>query len=298
MVIKKPYLLTGGLVPLIENRHKISLGKNTKPALRKLEYDYFSATADFLNGRQELDENGKVKYEWDVQFMSDELIDSQLANLILSSKAGRSVISFDDVYCQDLADGNYHVTRVQNPNKLQERPQLGPRFANADLEDQIAHIRKRYGPEIDVMDIGVFAGDTLSGEIKRFADGGVKIGNIYVMFAGREGIDKIANMGASLKYVQEVDWVDWLEMRDCMGFDGRKVKMEGGKDSPANSFVRYTERPTDWASIPYDVKHHYERLYDSSFKEVQAILASDGIDVSLSQSPKHSLVYDLRIGRR
>ncbi len=296
--MRRPYLLTGGLVPLIKNRHKTSISPYAQEAIRNLEKMYFSATANLLNNRQETREDG-TNYEWEVKFMSDEDIDSGLRRLILKERDTKPMISFDDVYCQDLADGNYHVTRLQDPSKLSDSPQLGPRFANPTLEVQIENIRKTYGEQIDVMDIGVFGGDTLAGEIDRFRKGGVRINNVFVMFAGQEGIQRIAKMDSNLKYVQDVDWIDWLEMRDCVGFDGRKVRMYGEKvDCSQNSFIRYTERSGQWASIPEEVKKHYEALYTSCFDTIKSILACDGVDADLIQSPENELVYNLKVGRK
>jgi hypothetical protein len=191
------------------------------------------------------------------------------------------------------------VTRLQDPNRLTESPQLGPRFANPTLETQVENLRAKFGNEVDVMDIGVFGGDTLAGEINRFAEGGVKIGNIYVMFAGQEGIERIAETGSKLNYVRPVDWVDWLEMRDCVGFDGRKVRMYGeAVDCSRNLFVRYTEKSNSWASIPEEARSQYENMYQDYFQAIKSILACDGIDVKLEKSPEHDLVYDLQIGRK
>ena len=39
---EKTYLLTGGLVPLLENRHKIKLTPKTKDVLRTIEHAYFA----------------------------------------------------------------------------------------------------------------------------------------------------------------------------------------------------------------------------------------------------------------
>jgi len=295
MVNKKPYLLTGGLVPLIENRHNTSLSDTTKAALRQIEQSYFNAVASLLNGREEKDESGNVKYIWDVNFIPDGVIEEDLSDLIEPRRTRRNLISFDDVYCQNLPDGNYHVTRIQDPSKLDENPELGPRFGTPELEVQVADIKRKYGKEIDVMDIGVFGGDTLAGEIKRFKDGGVKIADIYVMFAGKEGIDRIANNGSNLKYVKKVDWIDWLEIRDCMGLDGRKVRMQPGEDNPANLFVRYIERSAKWASIPEDVKHCYESLYLSSFEMIKSILKCDNVSVRLTPSKSHDPAYEFRL---
>lgn len=298
MVITKPYLLTGGLVPLIENRHNLLLRPNTKRAIRDLEKAYSSFIASFLNGRIERDASGKDLYSWEVKFISDEIIDDALGKLIIHSRSGKPLISFDDVYCQNLVDGNYQVTRTQDPNKLDESPKLGPRFDSPDLETQVNFIRDKYGLNIDIMDIGAFGGSTLIPEIKRFRDAGINVGNVYLMFAGKEAIENLRNSNVCLNYVKTFDWIDWLEMRDCMGFDGRKVKMTPGKNNPDNSFVRYLERSNDWASIPLDVKAEYNSLYSSSFNAVKSILAEDRIEVDLRPSADNSLTYDLRIKRK
>jgi hypothetical protein len=218
--------------------------------------------------------------------------------LILDSSSSLPIISFDDVYCQDLASGHYHITRVQNPSNLNEEPRLGPRFNSENLKVQTKNILDRYGSEINIMDIGAFSGSTLIPEIERFRDAGINVKNVYLMFAGQNAIINIRNEGVNLKYAMTFNWIDWLELRDCIGFDGRKVLMDADSKDPQNSFIRYIENSKDWASIPEDVKHHYERLYVDSFDIIKSILACDGINADLSKSPDRELVYDLRIARR
>jgi len=215
MTTKKPYLLTGGLVPLIENRHGISLSESTQDALRKLEQTYFYAAASLLNGRSYIDKTGN-KSEWEVRFVSDGVIEEDLGDLITNNQMDsgnhcsrgsfrpRPLISFDDVYCRDLPNDLYQVTRIQDPKRLHEDPQIGPRFDSPELKDQIKRLKEQYGNQIDLMDIGVYGGQTMSDEIQRFRKYGVDIKNIYVMFAGREGIDKIAALGPSSNMLKKL----------------------------------------------------------------------------------------------
>jgi hypothetical protein len=296
----KPYLLTGGLVPLIENRHKIPLGDNTKEAIRYIERSYSNSIASLLSNRIERDPENNPKFRWEVKFISDITIEEELSGLINSNKSiAQPIVSFDDVYCQNLANVNYHVTRIQNPSNLNEEPKLGSRFSFLDLDTQVENVRRNYGKSIDIMDIGAFGGATLLPEIKRFRDKGVNIENIYLMFVGQEALEKLSNENLNIFYSKTFDWIDWLEIRDCMGFDGRKVPLNPNDlDAPQNSFIRYTEKSKEWASIPEDVKTKYDLLYDSSFNQVREVLASEGIDVSLKPSNQNKLVHHLRIKKK
>jgi len=80
-----------------------------------------------------------------------------------------------------------------------------------------------------------------------------------------------------------------------MGFDGRKVRMKPGERNSENLFVKYIENSESWASIPSDVKHHYEALYDSSFRMIKAALACDNISVRLTRSKLHPNAHEFRI---
>jgi len=294
---KKTYLLTGGLVPLLQNRHHLTLSDNTKQALRELERAYFNATAHLLDGRKDHDDKGD--YAWELKFKPDGVIEEDFGDLIESNRTSKPLISFDDVYCQDMPDGHYHVTRIQNPNNLDEDPVLGARFKSPSLENQVQQIKKRFGDYIDIMNIGTFEGGTIGDEVSgRFKDAGIKVGSIYLAYAGEKGVKKLHTLGADVKCIQTFDWVDWLEMRDCLGFDGRKVPMKAGLENPENLFVRYVSNSGRWASIPEDVKEHYEGLYHSFFSAIKSVLACDGIKTDLRQSKDHNLVYELRLEQK
>jgi hypothetical protein len=297
MVKCLPYLLTGGLVPLIENRHKFNLNNSTKDLLRKIEFCYFMDIKNLLGGFQEKDEEGKPKFYWDVQFISDTSIEEKLGMLLKKRSSNNPLISFDDVYCQNFPQGNYHVTRIQNPNNLSQPPKTGSRYCSLGLKDQVNAIRKEFGEKIDIMDIGIFGGDTLFEEIKRLREGNVNVECAYVMFAGQEGINRFSNSGLKLNYFQEMNWIDWIEIRDCMGFDGRKVKVKDKEELSKNMFVRYFERPNKWASIPLQFEEYYKILYRKYFNLTKDILNEEGIKVSLNPSRKNRIIYELKMSQ-
>ena len=295
----KPYLLTGGLVALLENRHGFQLRQETQRRLRELEVVYANELAKLLDGRKDKDDKGD--FVWQVKFISDNEIEDSLAGILIGSKQGlarRPLVSFDDVYGQKFPDTHYDITRMQDPNKISESPVLSPRFNAPSLDLQAEGIAACYGSEVDIMDIGAFGGDTLCDEILgRFKNAGLKVRNVNLVFAGQEAIQKLTNLGVKVNYAHTFDWVDWLELRDCIGFDGRKVKMPSVEERPDNLFVRYTERASSWASIPEEFVQDYKRMYDFYFNSIGDVLAGEGLSASLTKSKENELVYELRLKR-
>src|SRR3989344_4880385 len=168
MVQKKAYLLTGCIVPLLENRHKLKLTSDVADKIRAIELAYFQEIQRLLEGHCFKGESGEFLY--DPQFVSDLQIQDALKQLISKNRSGLPLINFDDVYCHDVHDGVYSVTRLVDPNNLDAPTRLGPRPGFPPLEEQVRDIAKNHGRQVDVMDIGAFAGETLIGEINRFRD--------------------------------------------------------------------------------------------------------------------------------
>jgi|GEM_PF-2180482 len=292
----KTYLLTGGLVPLMENRYGLPLNSETKQSLRLIEQYYFSEMRDLIGKRKDKDDLGE--FLWEFEFISDNEVDSILRSLI--SKGGRKnpIISFDDIYCQDLPDGNYQITRIQNPNNLNEPPRLGPRFKADTLDEQVKKIKERYGNKIDLMDIGTFEGGTIGDEIEyRFRKNGIEVEKVYLAFSGKKGVERINSLGVELKTSKIFDWVDWLEMRDCLGFDGRKVPMRH-QDKLENLFIKYSENSGNWASIPKEFENDFTEKYNSFFRTIKSILAMDGITAELNPFKRNKIVQALTLKRK
>ena len=166
------------------------------------------------------------------------------------------------------------------------------------MEIQISALKERYGSYWDLIDIGTFEGETLLGEINgRFKEEGVDIGNVYLAFAEEEGISNLQDGGVRPFARYKHHWVDWLEIRDCFGFDGRKVNCDlENIPLPANLFVKYTEKSEKWASIPPQIKQNYEELYCTYFNLLKSCLRTEGYDLSLEQySEDFEYVYRLDI---
>jgi len=290
----KTYLLTGGLVQLFKNRHGLVLSQEVCGGLEEIERDYFQSFKGLLQGYSDNDEKGS--FNWDVNFLSGRTIEESFERVVGENLSDRPLISFDDIYGVDLADGFYGVTRLMDPNDLSAGTFLGPRFGNDSLERQIEGIKKRFGIDIDIMDIGTFEGETIDGEIKkRFSKQGINIHNAYLVLAGEEGVNILTNAGLNLHFTHSYDWIDWLEIRDCMGLDGRKVAGNPCNNHVSNRFVGYNQNPVDWASIPPGFEGCFRELYDQSFGRVKDCLKRDGYELSLDPSSVGRDVYDLKI---
>jgi hypothetical protein len=293
----KDYLLTGGVVPLLENRHNLILSDELKDILKTIEHAYFAETHYLLQGYKDSDDKGD--FFWNVRFVSSDEIESRLKELVKTnrSEVTRPLITFDDVYCPEIADGAYHVTRIMDPTRLDDDPSPGPRMGAEPLEIQARKIAKRFGPEIDILDIGTFGGKTLSDEIGlRFNKEGLQVRDIYLAFAAKEGVERLANENLNVKYLEFVDCVDWLELRDSIGFDGRKIDMAHvPRGDNENHFVRYLERSKKWASIPSEIKDKYEKMYAHFHDLVKRVLYYEGHSVSLSPAATNNGVYILKV---
>jgi hypothetical protein len=294
----KTYLLTGGLVPLFKNRYGISLASSTEVKIRIMEREYFNEMKAILENREDRDDGGL--FLWNLTFADDLTIDSDFRKLITQNRSQRPLVTLDDVYCSDLADAHYSITRLVDPANLDLESVPGPRLGFSHLDEQVKILRERLGPEIDIMDIGTFGGGTISDEILgRLRNNDLSVANVFLVFAGQEGIRRINATGSNLRYLKTYNWVDWLEMRDCIGFDGRKVAHPVSSAVTQNIFIRYCDRSANWASIPEPFKEKFTQLYESYFDKIRRVLFSDaGVDVKLNKSPTHPLVYELAVLRR
>jgi len=294
---KKTYLLTGGLVPLLENRYKVLLTGPVRAQIRGLEEEYAGEIRTLLEGRSDRDSSGD--FLWNVSFVNDCQIDTELRTRVVGARSQRPLVSFDDVYCQDLADAHYSITRLADPSDLGGESVPGPRLGFNSLERQVIELKRKLGSEIDIMDIGTFGGGTISEEITgRLKANGITVGNVFLVFASQEGIDKIHATGSRLRCSRIYDWIDWLEMRDCLGFDGRKVVHTPSTKYIKNAFVRYCDKASDWASIPPQVEDRFKQLYDQYFQKMQQVLAEGAnVKVRLDRSPNNPLVYELGVGK-
>jgi len=291
---KRPYLLTGGLAPLFKNRYRLPLSSSSIKSLEKIELEYFMQFKEMMKDHITNDEQGK--YSWDVRFIPSLEIEEKISSVVAQNKNSRPIISFDDVYCTNIAQGHYSVTRLANPFNLNCSDFPGPRFGKKSLDEQTQDILNNFGKHIDLMDVGVFCGDTLIREVEqRFTKKGLKINNVYVAFAGPQGIKNLREAGINLKYSEAIEWVDWLEMRDCIGFDGRKVMHKSENKEVYNAFVKYTEKLDDWASIPQKYQDQFKKLYTCFFYKINKLLEEDGYTAKLAPISCASPVHELKL---
>lgn len=282
----KPYLISGGLVPLLKNRHGLMLSQVAVQDIQRLEEDYFNKFSSIVL------EHG---LPWTVKFFPSTQIESSLREIVESRRNGRPVITFDDVYCPEMADGIYNITRLMDPTNLGRGTFPGPRFGAPPLGEQVKKIINSYGRDIDIMDIGVFEGETLKKELEsRFSSSGIRVHNAYVVFAGHQGIENLSKAGIKLHYAQALDWVDWMEIRDCIGFDGRKVGREHASADANNAFIPYSQNSLDWASIPSELGSSFKGLHGTFFDKIGKVLENEGYKLTLTPSRKYNQVHELR----
>jgi len=239
MTTKKPeYLLTMGMVPLLMNRYNLDLGIESQNDVDKIELDFAIALGERL---------GDV---FDYKILERQKIENLMKDAV-SNKNGLPKIMLDDVYFQDLkVDDKISITRlVWDVNNFNNKV-LGPRNGYDSLEKQISNMGNSYeGKEVSLIDIGAFEGESLIGtknSIVNLLDAkGVKTKRIYLSVVNKEAREKIEARGIEL-VTKNTDYDitngDWLESRDLLGFDGRKISREPfNLSNGTHVFARYIQ---------------------------------------------------------
>lgn len=267
----KDYVVTGGVVPLIQNRLGIKLLNGSVPKIRELEKKFASELSDIV---------AREKENYRFTFISDEEIIE--TNKDMLAKARNPIVSFDDVYGVD-ANFFFSTTRITNPKdmddyKIFERPGAKP------LETQRKELAKKYaGKTIDLYDVGIFSGDTLKDEVtENFHRLGINVGTIYLSVANERKIEQFSDI-ADVKVVKEFNFGEWLESRDPLIFDGRKVARipKYGEDNIGDQlFIPYTEVPDKLASISHENAPAYVELSTRYHNMICEALAECGYRIN------------------
>ncbi len=267
MAETKDYLINTGIVPLLQNRWGLELPNPTIRELQRLEDAFLAEIKPIIEDEKQIFSSDGKTYNATLKDRNAVQLNDSMATLLRGES--RPQLNFDDVYFRGQSDAFYSTTRTTNPDNLNDKKQ-GPRLGFVSMAEQAKALAKKFGTqEIVVLDIGTFDGDTLDTEVRRLIEAGVNVKAIYLATANKNGYNKLTEGEGSLKAQHGVDikvaegnmfdYADWVELRDFIGLDGRKVMREiNGRTIPEFMpfknqflFIPYRENLGQWASLEY-----------------------------------------------
>lgn len=222
------YLLSEGIVALLEHRHGLTMSEGTKKAIKSIEQEFSDSLEPFIPTGLTY----HVLSEEDVRVGMERLTRSEELPLV----------SLDDVYFAHLAHGSLSVTRLTSPNEP-NKYEVGPRPGAASLDEQIENLLTTVGRQVALIDVGLFNGHTLREQVETLKRKGINVERAYVSIANAPS-DGTFEVRSAYRY----NFNDWVENRDLLGFDGRKpnaISDEGYLIMP------YFDHLEDWASLPH-----------------------------------------------
>jgi hypothetical protein len=289
-IAKKPeYLISKGVVNLLENRYDLALTQEVKERINSLETEFTERLGEELSD------------VFDYKVISAEKIEESLEACINNSATKKlPTIGLDDVYFKNIAfNGSISITRLVNDINNFSNKTLGPRKGNKDLAEQVKGLEENYsGKEIALADIGVFEGETLfsekNGLLNLLREKGITVKRFYAAILNKSTIKKFEKAGVEVISGQEYDFEggDWLEVRDLLGLDGRKINTDKYLiNNGTNLFARYIQDPQTLksgasindgvtASIVLDLCNMYQKkilreIRKSGYQIVEGFVNSD-----------------------
>jgi len=274
---KPEYLLTLGLPELFLNRYNLDLSDEIERNIQYVEKDFAEKLGNLL------------EKEFDYHILTSTEIEKRMKNLVAQS-SGVPLINLDDVYFQNLECDRLSVTRlIENLVNFNEKF-LGARKGEPPLESQIEKLSRKYSnKEVGLVDVGTFEGETLldpkEGIIPNLIRYHIKPRKIFLSIVNKSALKKLNQNGIEVivnENIHDFSGGDWLESRDLLGFDGRKINCEKvGLNGRYHAFVRYIENSKtlkEGASITQNVNEVLE-LCKNYNRKIMSLLQDNGIDV-------------------
>ncbi|MBN2459814.1 hypothetical protein JXB28_06020 [Candidatus Woesearchaeota archaeon] len=259
---KKPeYLISKGIVELLQNRYGLNLSEKARTNIMVLENEF----VDTLER--------EISDVYDYKTISAKTIENTVAEQLKQNNLNDlPLICLDDVYFKGFKiDGTISATRLLEDINDFNKKAIGPRKGFPSLEQQLDLLEQDYaGKEVALIDVGVFEGETLlkeiydketkkliskEGIIPDLKKRGIRVKELYVGIMNEPVIEKFQREGVKVIPGNRYDFNDgdWLEVRDLLGLDGRKINPDSHNIiNGTHLFARYIHDPKtlkDGASI-------------------------------------------------
>ncbi|MGC8670124.1 MAG: hypothetical protein ACP5TL_03170 [Candidatus Micrarchaeia archaeon] len=193
------------------------------------------------------------------------------------------IVSLDRVYITPKTPGvvfYIDVTRLTDPNTGTVK--LAPRPGKKPIDEQIKELKNLVDDSpVALVDIGVFEGNTLLTAIDAMRRGGVSISEIYLGVSSR-GFESKVGGKSKVSIANMFDLFEWIELRDLVGMDGRKVGLD---QNGVLEYMPYWEDLEEWASVPKENVSATKRLCIKYYNRITDILAKEGYDIKAFGKP-------------
>ncbi len=299
------YLITLDITPALQNMLKIPLSFETKGRLLSFEHEL-------------------ARQFWQHGFVSPEDRQHSLSSGDISThvyealaEEPRPVVSFDVTHFPTIRSVPFSITRLTSPVDPSQY-KFGPRKGHEDLPEQIEILSKDLnGSAPVILDIGTYSGGSivvpiLSGSMsedekklmiehgvitdktevdayKGFRAQGIMPQAVYMGVGGKRAVEALRALGIETHVLHEFEFRDWIELRDVIGVDGRKVdetylsEAAVAKSQTHQKFIPYRERPEDWATILPKKHEEFVKWCDKSFDQLCSIVKEGGITLERVQ---------------
>lgn len=225
MLIVFTYLITNDIIETLENKG-FCLPQKNKTEILCLE-------TDFLNEFWQFVPEDCAKTSLNCSDLRKQLKLKRFEDFF-------PCVSLDPIYAQDNIIAYLSVTRITNPATGEKS--IGSRPGTKPIERQIKEISEICS-RINLVDCGAFEGDTLLEIIRLLEQQKISVEKIYLAVSSYLARDKISQKSEVITN-NLFNFKEWVELRDLLGIDGRKVS------ETDNAFIPYWENLEEWASIP------------------------------------------------
>lgn len=276
----KPYLITMDGVEVLVRKFGITEVNDT-PGLRDSIIEVQENLAKAMTNLIPRDYKLEIVYASNLSKEMDAAV-----SRIRKIDGSALVVSLDNVYGSN-ADFHLEVTRETNP--MDDSYRIASRFGAPAIDVQLTMLKqmldsvRRYDSVI-LTDVGSFEGKTLDFIIVELEKLGITVSGIVLGASSEMLANKLKNRYDSGSAVVDVlstdqsEKYEWLEMRDLLLIDGRKVPDAFTEDG-IRRYIPYTENLRDYASIPEDKIEECKALCRNSYNQVTGLLRNAGVDV-------------------
>ncbi len=250
-IVRPTYLITKDIIPTLERKIGIKLDSQTKQEIILLENEFLSEFCKFIPN--------------DVEFIQSYALEVSTQLVEIISGNSNPTLSLDRVY-MPISTYSFEITRLTDP--ITGKITFGSRPGYPSLQDQLCVIDR--SKKITVADVGAFEGDTLIDTCTLLENNGVNVENILLGYSGESGIQKLETRWP-VQCLNTYVFYDWIEMRDLLGIDGRRIAGKSG-------FVPYYENLNGWASISSEVSDVASDVCRAFSDRLYNLLSSEGYD--------------------
>ncbi|MBR9691153.1 hypothetical protein GOV06_00030, partial [Candidatus Woesearchaeota archaeon] len=213
-----------------------------------------------------------------------------------------NLLYLDDIYFENHGE-SISVTRTLPTEDLGNKKaskRISPRYRTSSLDEQIKKLTKS---EYDLVDIGIFEGETLENISCRLKKNGISVNKFRVGICNKNTVnragDKIYFKDTDIEVIVPeeglFDFGEWIELRDLIGFDGRSVISEG------RTYKCYASHLSKHATIPEENCDDVRAIADSYFNKLVNVVRRNNpgfsyLDRTVVQDGEEYILKTIQLG--